>query len=116
MVKSPMYRDTPLYLFMALSIVGLATVQLVSRPVSAAEAMEITFAGSCCDGSECPIAKAVGAGSDVSHRYSESQTTITLQTLSGTTPRRLWEAVEAAKRTPVRLTSGSREFVSKPVR
>lgn len=116
MVKSPMYRDTPLYWFMALSVVALATIQLVSRPASAAESMEITFAGSCCDGSECPIAKAVGAESNVLHRYSESQTTITLQALSGTTPRRLWEAVEGAKRTPVRLTSGNREFVSKPSR
>lgn len=116
MVKPPMYRDTPLYWFMALSALGLATVQLLSRPATATETMEVTFAGTCCEGSECPIAAVVGAGGDVSHRYFDLQTTITLKTRGGTTPRRLWEAVEGAQRTPVRLISGNREFVSKPSR
>lgn len=116
MVKPAMYRDTPLYWFMALAVIGLATVQFISRPAMATETMEVTFAGSCCEGSMCPIATAVGAGSELDHRYSGSETTVTLHAANGASPRQLWEAVEGAQRKPLRLISGNRKFVSKPVR
>lgn len=116
MVKPAMYRDTPLYWFMALSVIALATVHFVSRPAMATETMEVTFAGTCCAGSECPIATAVGADSGLSHRYSGSETTVTLQTPKGASPRQIWEAVEKTQRKPLRLISGDRRFISKPVR
>ena len=116
MVKPAMYRDTALYWFMALSVIALATIQFVSRPAMATETMEVTFAGTCCAGTECPIAAALGAGSEPSHRYSGSETTVTLQTPKSTSPRQIWEAVEGTQRKPLMLISGDRRFVSKPVR
>ena len=116
MAKPAMYRDTPLYWFMAVVVIALAMVQFVSRPALATETMEVTFAGSCCEGSECPIATAVGAGTELSHRYSDSETTVTLRIPKGVSPMQFWEAVESAQRKPLRLISGDRQFVSRPVR
>lgn len=116
MVKPAMYRDTPLYWFMALAVIALATVQFVSRPGPATETVEVTIAGPCCEGSECPIATAVGVGSELSHRYSGAETTVTLRAPKGVSPRQIWEALEGAQRKPLRLISGDRRFVSRPVR
>lgn len=119
MSKPYMYRDTPLYCFMTLAAVALAVIHAVGGRVEAEETMEVTFAGSCCDGSDCVIAslfKNVGSNAAVRHRYSGSETTVTLQSAKGTSPRQLWEMVEGTQRMPIRLISGNRQFVSKPVR
>lgn len=117
MARPAMYRDTPLYWFMGLASTVLALVHFLSLPTMAGETMEVTFAGSCCEGSVCSaaVAKAsVGASGAVLHQRTDSRTTLTLATSKHASPRRLWEALEGIQRQPTRLVSGGREFVSKP--
>lgn len=117
MARPAIYRDTPLYWFMGLASTALALVHFLSPPSLAAETMEVTFEGSCCEGPVCSaaVAKAsVGASGAVRHRRADSETTLTLATPRHASPRQLWEALEGIRRPPTRLVSGGREFVSKP--
>lgn len=114
MGKPPYFRDTPLYWFMALAAAVLAAVQSINRPALAADTIEVTIAGPCCDLSACPVAAAVGADRELSRRRSDRETIIKLQVSPGTSPRQLWEAIEGIQRRPLRLISEGREFVSKP--
>lgn len=119
MARPHIYRDTPLYWFMGFASTALALVHFLSSPAMATETMEITFAGSCCDGFVCSAAAAkagVGANGVVRRSRSDSETTLTLTTPKNASPRQLWEALENIQRRPLRLVSGEREFVSKPPR
>lgn len=119
MPRPSIYRDTPLYWFMGLASTSLALVHFLSVPTLAGETMEITFAGSCCEGPVCSAATAkasIGASGEVRHRRSNSETTLTLAAPKDASPRQLWEALEGIQRRPLRLVSGNREFVSKPAR
>ena len=108
------FRDYPLALFM--SIVILVSL-LVGIGEEDYQAVEITFSDNFLAAEHCPVVASLvhlPRANRIRRHTQEGLTVVSLQTSRRASATKIWETIEAAKCSPLRMVVDNREFVTKP--